>query len=256
MIRKGDFVLLVGEDGKEFLLKVEERIFGTHKGNIDLSVILNHEYGDFVETTKGIKYWIVRPTIYDFIKRVKRLTQIIYPKDIGYIMLKLDIGPGKRVIECGTGSGALTMAFSYYVRPFGKVYTYEAKEEFSKLAYENLKKVGLNDWVVFKVARGEEGFEEEDVDAVFIDVKYPEPLIEKAWEALKLGGSIGFLLPTTNQVSSVLKVIENVGFTGVEVVEILIRRYKTNPERLRPDDIMIAHTGFLLFAKKVGYGKG
>ena len=256
MIRKGDFVLLVGEDGKEFLLKVEDRVFGTHKGNIDLSALTQLDYGDCVKTTKGVRYWIVRPTLYDFIKRVKRQTQIIYPKDIGYIMLKLGVGPGKRVVECGTGSGALTMAFSYYVRPFGRVYTYEAREEFSRLARTNLRKVGLDEWVVFKVARGEDGFDERDVDAVFIDVKYPEPLVKSAWDALRSGGSIGFLLPTANQVSSVLKVVEEVGFVGVEVVEILVRRYKTNPERLRPDDMMVAHTGFLLFGRKVRRGCG
>ncbi len=250
MIRKGDFVLLVGEDQKEFLVKVDYKEFSTHKGSVDLSRLVGKEYGICVETNKGVKYWVVRPVLADFLKRIKRLTQIIYPKDIGYIILKLGIGPGKKIIECGTGSGALTMAFAYYVRPFGRVYTYEVKEEFSKLAQDNLKRIGLDEWVTFRVSDAEKGFQEKEVDAVFIDVKYPERLIESVKKSLKIGASVGFLLPTTNQVSSLLKVIEKSGFVGAEVVEILLRRFKPNPERLRPDDMMIAHTGFLLFARK------
>ncbi len=252
MIRKGDHVLLVSPEGKEFLVTVENgKLFGTHKGTIDIEQLIGREYGCEIESSKGIPFKVVRPTIYDFIKRIKRQTQIIYPKDIGYILLRLNVQSGCRVIECGTGSGSLTMALAFAVKPFGRVYSYERRREFSQLARENLQRVELADYVEFKVKDGTEGFDEKDVDAVFIDVKVPEELVESAWKALKPGGPIGFLLPTTNQVSSLLRVLPKSGFLTTEIVEILLRRYKTNPDRLRPDDLMNAHTGYLLFARKV-----
>ncbi len=250
MIRKGDFVLLVSEEGKEFLLQVDEnKIFGTHKGNINLQELIGKEYGITVYTTKG-SFAVVRPTIYDFIKRIKRQTQIIYPKDIGYIILRLGITSGSRVIECGTGSGSLATAFAFAVKPFGRVYSYEKREEFQKLAMENLKRAGVEDYVVLKLKDAREGFDEKEVDAIFIDVKVPEELVDSVWESLKPGAPVGFLLPTANQASSLLRKLNEGGFVVTELVEILLRRYKTNPERLRPDDLMNAHTGYLLFARK------
>lgn len=245
-------MLLVSPEGKEFLVTVEEgKSFGTHKGNINLTSLIGKEYGIEIESSKGIIFRAVRPTIYDFIKRVKRQTQIIYPKDIGYILLRLNVQSGSRVIECGTGSGSLTMALAYGVKPFGKVYSYDRRAEFSQLARENLAKVGLDYYVEFKVRDAREGFEEKEVDAVFIDVKEPEELVKSAWNSLRPGSPIGFLLPTANQASNLLKVLPQEGFLVTELVEILLRRYKTNPERLRPDDLMNAHTGYLLFARKV-----
>ncbi len=252
MIREGDFVLLVSEEGKEFLVRVHRDVqFSTHRGVLDLSLLLGKEYGVRVKSSKDHTFTALRPTIYDFLKRVKRKTQIIYPKDIGYIILRLGLDCGKRVLECGTGSGSLAMAFAFAVRPFGKVYSYERREEFSKLAKENLRKVGLDEFVEFKVKDAREGFEEKDMDAAFIDVKVPEELVEHVWKALKPGAPVGFLLPTTNQVSSLLRVLDTSGFVVSELVEILLRKYKTNPDRLRPDDLMNAHTGYLLFARKV-----
>ena len=254
MIREGDFALLVSESGKEFLVRVDSSTnFSTHKGSVNLSELVGKDYGCSIKSSKDHTFTVVRPTIYDFLKRVKRQTQIIYPKDIGYIILKLGVGSGKRVVECGTGSGSLTMALAFCVAPFGRVYSYERREEFSKLARENLSRVGLDRFVEFRVKDAREGFEETEVDAAFIDVKVPEELIDQVWEALKPGAPVGFLLPTTNQASSLLKHLEASGFVVNEMVEILLRRYKTNPDRLRPDDIMNAHTGYLIFARKVSH---
>ena len=251
MIREGDHVLLVSPEGKEFLIQVKRgAAFGTHRGNLDIGSLVGREFGCTIFSSKDVPFLVVRPTLYDFMKRVKRQTQIIYPKDVGYILLRLGIGPGARVVECGTGSGALTMALAFAVRPFGRVYSYDMREEFSRLARENLRRVGLDAFVSFKVKRAEGGFDERDVDAVFIDVKVPENLVDSVWDALKPGGGAGFLLPTANQVSSLLKALSE-GFVVSEVCEILLRRYKHNPDRLRPDDLMNAHTGYLVFARKV-----
>lgn len=252
MVRFGDHVLIVTDDGKEFLVKVEERSFGTHKGNIDLTTLVGLPYGSKVSFKKGGFFFVVRPTLYDVMRRVKRKTQIMYPKDVGYVILRLGICSGSRVIECGSGSGALTIALAFSVKPFGIVFSYERNLEFMENARSNVFKFGLDDWVVFKNKDVEiEGFDEKEVDAVFIDVREPERIVDKVWSALRGGGICGFLLPTTNQVSVLIDSLEKNRFVVDEVCEILLRRYKINPDRLRPDDMMIAHTGFLVFARKV-----
>lgn len=252
MIREGDFVLLISEGGKNFLVKVEKGYFSTHKGNIDLSTLIGRDYGSVVESKKGERFYVVRPTIYDFLKKVKRATQVMYPKDIGYAILKLGVTTGCRVIECGTGSGALTMALAFSVKPFGTVYSYERNPEFSLIARENLSRVGFCDYVVFKVRDVEkEGFDESDVDAIFIDVREPVNILWAVDRSLKAGSSVCFLLPTTNQVSDLIRALESGNFIVDEICEILLRKYKINPDRFRPDDMMNAHTGYLLFARKV-----
>jgi len=161
------------------------------------------------------------------------------------------VGPGKKVLECGTGSGALTLAFAYAVGEEGRVITYEKEERFFHLAKRNLERFGLAHRVELKLKEVVDSFEETNVDAVFLDVREPWLLLKPAWDALKPGHPLGILVPTTNQVSQTLTHLLSLPFKDVEVLEILVRRYKPNPERLRPEDRMVAHTGYLIFAKKV-----
>jgi len=249
-LKEGDHILLFDGERKYFL-ELKPRIFSTTTDSLDLAFLIGKDYGDKVIGKKGSSFFILKPTIYDFIKNVERQTQIIYPKDIGYILLKLGVGPGKIVLECGTGSGALTLAFAYVVGDEGKVISYEKEERFFQLANRNLKRFCLDHRVELKLKEVVDSFEEEDVDAVFLDVREPWLLLKPAWDALKPGHPLGILVPTTNQVSHTLTQLLSLPFKDVEVLEVLVRRYKPNPERLRPEDRMVAHTGFLIFAKKV-----
>ncbi|MCD6319747.1 MAG: tRNA (adenine-N1)-methyltransferase [Candidatus Desulfofervidaceae bacterium] len=246
-----DFVLLLSPQGKRFLVQVEPRKFSTHLGELDLEQLTHIPQGGVIYTHKGVPFVTLKPTLYDFIHHLKRRTQIVYPKELGYILMRLGIGPGSRVIECGAGSGALTMTLAWWVRPTGCVYAYEREERFAHLCQENLVWAGLLEWVEIKVKDIETGFEEKEVDAVFLDVKTPWLYLPQAWDALKGGCVLGILVPTTNQVSEVLKALDNLPFTDIEVLEILLRRYKTVAERLRPQDRMVAHTGYLMFARKM-----
>jgi len=180
---------------------------------------------------------------------VKRITQIIYPKEIGHILLKLSVGPGSRIIEAGTGSGGLTLALAYMVRPTGRVYSYEERPEMSRAAARNLERGGLAEYVELKVRDIGLGFDERDVDALFLDVREPWMYLSQAREALAIGGFFGSLVPTTNQVQDLLQHLEYHRFSDIEVLEVLVRSYKPVPERLRPAARMIAHTGFLIFAR-------
>jgi tRNA (adenine57-N1/adenine58-N1)-methyltransferase len=249
-LKEGDFILLFDGE-KKYFVELKPKIFSTRFDSLDLASLIGRDYGDKVLGKKGASFFILKPTIYDFIMNIERQTQIIYPKDVGYILLKLDVGPGKKVLECGTGSGALTLAFAYVVGEEGRVITYEKEERFFQLAKRNLERFGLAHRVELKLKEVVDSFDETDVDALFLDVREPWLLLKPAWDALKPGHSLGILVPTTNQVSQVLTHLLSLPFKDVEVLEILVRRYKPNPERLRPEDRMVAHTGYLIFSKKV-----
>jgi tRNA (adenine57-N1/adenine58-N1)-methyltransferase len=175
----------------------------------------------------------------------------VYPKEIGYILLKLNVGPGSRIVECGTGSGALTIALAHAVRPDGRVFSYEQREDMIETASKNLANAGLVEWVELKQRDAGEGFDERNADALFLDVRTPWEYLSQAWEALIEGGFFGAIVPTANQVSALIEGLDEHGFHGVEVCEILLRYFKPVAERLRPTDRMVGHTGYLIFARRL-----
>ncbi len=251
MIKEGELVLFCTEEGRSYLVEVGKRNFQTHRDSFALEELIGKPFGTVITGKRGERAFVLRPTVYDFLMKLRRVTQIIYPKDIGYILLRLDVGPGKTVLECGTGSGSLLIAFAHAVGESGRVITYEKEERFQKVARENLSRFGLAERVIFKGEAQESFEEEEEADAVFLDLKTPWDLLPAAWKALKGGAPLGVLLPTANQVSETLKALEKLPFAGTEVLEILIRFYKTNPERFRPEDRMVGHTAYLLFTRKI-----
>ena len=241
------------EDGKKHYVSLKSsKEYGTEKGIINLSEVVDKEFGSIVKTHKGHPYKVLPCTLYEFIMhKLRRFTQIVYPKDAVYIAFRLDVKPGDLVIECGTGSGAMTLVFARYVGKEGKVVSYERRKEFAEKALENLKIAGLEGRVEIKEKDISEGFDEKNADAVFLDVREPWLYVDKALESLKVGKFLGVLVPTANQVIEVLKAFESFKVSDVEVSEILLRKYKPVPERLRPEDTMSAHTAFLIFGRKV-----
>ena len=210
MLRPGHVVLLVSPKGKRyFKVPVPGDILNTHDGALAIDDVLKAGIGGKVKTHLGREYSVLRPTLYDLIKNIRRQTQIIYPKDIGYIVVKLGIGPGSRVIESGSGSGSLTTALAWFVGDEGRVYTYERREEFSELCGKNLAWAGLEHRVERFCRDISEGFAQINVDALFLDVRTPWDYLEQAAHALVPGGPIGFLLPTANQVNELLQHMED-----------------------------------------------
>ncbi len=250
--RDGDLVQLLGRRHKsQFITLKAGAIFQTHRGEIMHDDIIGKPWGSRLYSHTGSPFFLMRPGLADLITEIKRNTQIIYPKDIGYIAMVMGIGPGIQVLEAGTGSGALAMAFAYLVGDTGKVISYEQREQMQNLARNNLRRVGLLDRVELKLGDAANGFEERGVDAVFYDLPNPHDYIPQAKAALKLGGFLGMILPTTNQVNKVLPELLVNDFAFVEVCELMLRFYKPDWERLRPTDRMVAHTGYLIFARSV-----
>jgi tRNA (adenine57-N1/adenine58-N1)-methyltransferase len=239
----------VSPQGKRFLRILDpEASLHTHDGKILMADVCQVEFGQTVSSHLGRTYRVLKPTLHELLKNVERRTQIIYPKDIGYILLKLSIAPGGSVLEAGSGSGSLTLAFAWYVGAQGKVHTFERRSEFAALCSKNLERVGLLDRVVQYERDIGEGFGLEEMPAGFIDVRTPWEYLDQLAACLRNGSPAGFLLPTMNQVETLLRGMETSVFTDTEVVEILLRRYKPVPDRLRPEDRMVAHTGYLVFA--------
>lgn len=250
--KDGDLVQLLGSRHKSHFIHLKGGdVFQTHLGEIQHDAMIGQPWGIRVFTHTGHSLYLMRPGLADLITDIKRNTQIIYPKDIGYIVLTMGIGPGTHVLEAGTGSGALTTAFAFFVGDEGKVTSYDNREQMQNLARKNLARVSLLDRVVFKLGDVADGFEEQDMDAIFLDLPNPYDIIPQVRAAIKSGGFVGMILPTVNQVNKCLAALKVNGFTFLQICELLLRFYKPDWERLRPTDRMVAHTGYLVFARSV-----
>jgi tRNA (adenine57-N1/adenine58-N1)-methyltransferase len=251
-IQDGDLVMMLLEDGKRLTVKAGQGRRGTHFGDVNLQALVGMEFGRATHTNTGSPVYLLRLSLQDHIMSLKRITQIIYPKDIGTILLKLGIGQGSRVLECGTGSGALTMSMAWMVGPTGKIYSYEREKPHMERARYNLARVNLLDRVELKQRDMADGsFDEVGVDAAFLDVREPPDVLPKVTRCLSPGGVLGFLVPTANQVSDVLRALETAPYCDTEVMETLFRKYKVNANRFRPEDRMIGHTGYLIFTRRI-----
>lgn len=251
--QEGELILLLGKDRKQFIVRLQRGgQLQTHRGCINHDDLLGNPLGREVHSHLGYPFVALEPSTADLIRKLKRSTQIMFPKDIGYAMLRLNVRSGCHVVEAGTGSGGLTLALARAVAPAGRVFSYEVRTDILDLARRNLDALGVGDCVEFKLRDIAEGFDETDVDALFLDVRRPWAYTDQVVAALADGGFYGAILPTTNQVAALIDGLESAqAFGYIEVEEVLVRSYKPVPTRLRPADRMIAHTGYLVFARKV-----
>lgn len=254
--RAGDLVQLVGLTHKHFIFILQTGgEFQSHRGVIKHDDLIDKPWGSQVFSHTGAPFFLLQPSMADILNELPRNTQILYPKDIGYILIQMGISEGQTVLEAGTGSGSMTIALAATVGSTGQVVSYELKQDTQNLARKNLERVGLASRVDFKLRDIQEGFDETDADAFFLDVQNPYDYINQVRASLKPGGFFGTLIPTFNQVEKILQALKQAGFAFVEVCELLLRYYKTNPSRLRPTDRMVAHTGYLVFARKIEPGE-
>ncbi len=248
----GDLALLVGLRHKHFIFPlVPGASFHSHRGILYHDDLIGRPWGSQVFSHQGSPFFLLQPSLADLLLDLKRSTQIMFPKDIGFILTSMSVGPGQTILEAGTGSGSMTVALAYAVGPQGRVVTYERRPEFQQLARANLERLGLDMRVDFKEGDIAAGFAETNVDAAFLDVPNPWDYIPQVRLALKPGGFFCNLVPTFNQVEKLLYSLRREHFAFIEVCELLMRYYKPEPTRLRPTDRMVAHTGFLVFARRI-----
>ena len=254
--RDGDLAQLVGLRHKHFIFTLQAgRKFETHRGILQHDDLIGKPWGTQVFSHIGSPFYLLQPSLGDLLVDLPRTTQILYPKDIGFIFVTMGIGPGRKVLEAGTGSGSMTTALAYALGTEGQVISYEVKPDVQNLARKNLTRFGLETRVDFKLRDIAEGFDETDADSFFLDVPNPYDYTAQVRNALKPGGFLCSLVPTFNQVEKILLALRQTNFAFVEVCEILLRYYQAEPSRLRPTDRMVAHTGFLIFARKIEPGE-
>jgi tRNA (adenine57-N1/adenine58-N1)-methyltransferase len=251
----GDLAQLVGLRHKHFILTLQAGAkFETHRGILQHDDLIGQPWGTQVFSHINAPFFLLQPSLADLINELPRTTQILYPKDIGFILITMGVGPGQTVMEAGTGSGSMTTALAFAVGPQGRVISYEVKQDAQNLARKNLTRFGLESRVDFKLRDIQQGFDETNVDAFFLDVPNPYDYTGQVRAALKPGGYMCCLIPTFNQVEKTLMALRQNNFAFVEVCELLLRYYKPEPARIRPTDRMVAHTGFLVFARRIEPG--
>lgn len=250
-IKDGDLLWVVYDHKRKWLLRAKAgENFQTHLGIIKYDDIIGKEYGFKVVSNTNAFFWVFEPLPVDVILKMGRATQIIYPQDIGFILVQTDIGPGKKVVEAGTGSGSLTINLAYYVRPNGHIYSYDINEKSTKQAQKNLEKMNLAAFATLKAGDVCQAIEEKEVDVVMLDLATPWLAVENAWGALKESGSICCFSPTIEQVKKNVKILNIRGFVDIRTHEVLCQDYQVRENATRPITTMIGHTGFMTFARK------
>lgn len=252
IIADGDYVLIYLDARRTFMIKVQSgQTFHTHKGYLKLDDLIGKEFGEPIKSSLGVTFTTLKPKLTDYMMKSGRNTQIVYPKDAALIVMFSGIGPGSRVFESGTGTGALTSALSHYVGPTGMVYTYELRPEFQKNARKNLEKAKLIDNVEMKSGDVTMGIEERDLDAVILDLAVPWLVIPHAYTALKPSGVLVSFSPTIDQVIRATEALRGAGFVFIETIECLMRTMQVERGKTRPNTMMTGHTGYITHARKI-----
>ena len=243
-------MLLYQDLRRKWLTIVSGSKFHTHRGFVDLGELVGRRYGESVKTSMGQTLWVFKPRAVDTVEAFERPTQILYPKDIGYALYQLGVEPGHRVVEVGTGSGAMTAALARAVQPGGHVYSYETRPEFSEVARSNLEKTGVSSLVTLHNKDPSGGFNETGVDAAVLDLGDPWRMTGAAWTALGGGGMLAGFTPTFNQLEKLAESLRHESFIVLEAVEVLLRQLRTDAGKLRPESRMVGHTAYITIARK------
>ncbi|TFF94553.1 MAG: tRNA (adenine-N1)-methyltransferase, partial [Promethearchaeota archaeon] len=253
-----DLIFLILDHRRRWLIQAEEgKTFHTHRGIVHFDDIIGKPFGTTVfsrpHKTAGFKFYVLKPLPTDYVLHMGRKTQIIYPEDAGLILVYSGIGPGKIVVEAGTGSGALSCILGNFVRPMGHIYSYDIREKSLRRARENVKKAHLED--IITIRQGDilsDEIQHEFVDAVVLDMPSPWEAVDKVKDFLKLSGSFVSFSPTIEQVKKTTSALyKSKEFIEINTNELMKRTYQVKKNATRPQTRMIGHTGFITFARKV-----
>ncbi len=251
----GERVLLVDRKDRRYLVTLHPgRSFQSHAGVVEHDSIIGRCEGEEVEAhqkdgrvTNAARYLVLRPTLADVVLGMPRGAQVIYPKDLGAILIAADIFPGARVLEAGVGSGALSMAL---LRAGAVVTGYELRADFAERARANVGAFLGRDHPYDVFERDVYlGIEAEDLDRVVLDLPEPWQVVPHAQKALSPGGILLAYLPSITQTAELRGALEHSGFAMAETFEILRRTWHIEGRSVRPDHRMVAHTGFLTSAR-------
>ena len=248
----GDKILLIDGKQRRYLMNLTEGAeFHSHAGYVSHSEILGQPEGFRLQSTKGARYIVLRPTLEDFVVEMPRGAQVIYPKDLAPICMLADIGPGVKVLESGVGSGALSMTMLRYG---AEITGYELREDFANRAITNVRSFlgeeALSRYHV-QVRDCYEGIDEGDIDRVILDLPEPWLVVPHATQKMKRGGILVAYTPSITQAVQVRETFDE-RWTSERTLEVLHRTWHIEGQAVRPDHRMVAHTGFLTVARFIG----
>jgi tRNA (adenine57-N1/adenine58-N1)-methyltransferase len=246
----GDRVLLIDHKKRRYLVTLKPQgEFHSHAGFVPHDSVIGQPEGSTVRSTRNQGYLAIRPTLSDFVLKMPRGAQVIYPKDLGPILMLADLFPGAKVLESGVGSGALSMAM---LRAGADIVGYELREDFAARAQENVRSfLGESATERYRVELRNcyEGIDETDLDRVVLDLPEPWQVVPHAEKALHPGGILLAYTPSIVQVMQLREALDDSAFDLAETVEVLNRTWHVEGQAVRPDHRMVAHTGFLTHAR-------
>jgi len=246
----GDKVLLIDAKARRYLITLSDGgEFHSHTGVLAHAELIGAEEGATFRSSRGSRFTALRPTLSDFVLKMPRGAQVIYPKDLGPLLLIADIHPGVRVLESGVGSGALSMAM---LRAGADIVGYELREEFAERATANVEGfLGAEYRSRYRVEMRNtyDGIDESALDRVVLDLPEPWQVVKHAERALRSGGILAAYTPTIMQAAQLRETLALSRFTMAETIEVLHRSWHIEGQSVRPDHRMVAHTGFLTAAR-------
>ena len=253
IFQDSDHALIIDKRGRRYLVRLEASgTYHTHLGNIEHANMIGGEEGMRITTSRGHVLLAVKPTLADFTRLMPRIATVVYPKDLGAIMTLADIFPGARVMEAGTGSGALTIALTRAVGVEGRVFSHDVRQDMMERAATNVQSF-LPTHPQLSITPGDvyESIEEEGLDRIILDLPEPWHVVPHAAKALVPGGIFLSFLPTVLQVHELGVALRSEGaFDVFETVEVLLRPWSVGGRSVRPAQRMVAHTGFITTARR------
>ncbi|OJX76716.1 MULTISPECIES: tRNA (adenine-N1)-methyltransferase [unclassified Leifsonia] len=257
--RAGDRVQLTGPKNRmNTITLVPGKLFHSHRGVLEHDAIIGLPDGSVVTNNAGVEHLALRPLLTDFVMSMPRGAAIVYPKDAAQILALADIFPGATVVEAGVGSGALSLWILRAIGPEGRLHSFERREEFAEVARDNAATFLGSDPENWTVSVGDlqealpAAVEPGSVDRVVLDMLAPWETLDAVTTALKPGGVVICYVATVTQLSRVAEAIRATGnFTHPQSSETMVRGWHVEGLAVRPDHRMIAHTGFLLTARRL-----
>jgi tRNA (adenine57-N1/adenine58-N1)-methyltransferase len=257
-IKNNSSVLFYYNSSKKWLVKVSKKdSLHTHIGVLKHADAIGKEYGSRLVSNKDKYVYLLKPTMYDYVMKIQHGTQIVYPKDLGYIVARAGIQNGQKIVEIGTGSASLTSFVASIVKPRGHVYTFDVDENFMKIASKNLKKSGMEKYVTqqnldIKTAKK---MPVDDADVALIDLGDPWTVIPQVRKMLKGSGAVFAICPTMNQLEKLTMALVENEFTDIESTEHILRTIDAREGKTRHSFQGIGHTTYLCFARKAFFDR-
>lgn len=241
--------MILDERGKKYILKPGAE-FQSDLGIVKADVLDNAQIGDEVKSHLDHSFKIVKPNVNDFIDLMERRCSILIKKDIGQVLAHTGLGAGSRVVDAGTGAGAIALHFGNVVGLQGKVFTYEVREDFAEVARRNIDNFGITN-IEVKNKNIKDGIDENNIDLIFLDLPKPFEIFEEVMESLNVGGWLAVYAPYIDQAETSYRVAKKLGFYDIEIIETLERGLEVRTQGVRPKTRMVGHSGYLLFARKL-----